>query len=120
MNRSGSSFLGDMLSLPATAVYSFEPLRGIKQGDSALLNWEKDDRDKIVPTMKTVFSCDQAGCVSSDTTRSVAGPMRRRYRRLTICLPFGKMTQGKALVVAQYMSAYASTDRLAPPARSID
>ncbi len=62
--RSGSSFLGKMLSLPQPSEYFFEPLRKIHWSDSALEHWGETNLNRIVPKMSGIFRCDPVSTLS--------------------------------------------------------
>ena len=57
--RSGSSFLGDILSLPGDSFYSFEPLRKIHSGDSGLGEISEMEREQIPRVLEGLFTCQK-------------------------------------------------------------
>ncbi len=58
--RSGSSFVGDLLTLNPQSTYIYEPLRPLQWPwkDSFLGDWTQDGLDKIVAKIMGVFKCD--------------------------------------------------------------
>ncbi len=81
MSRSGSTFLGHMLTLSPTSTLVFEPIRSIKYciwnaqhsfheisffldnrtTDSALDGWTLGDKKAIIPTLNAIFKCQRVG-----------------------------------------------------------
>ena len=53
-SRSGSSFVGELLTAPASTAYFYKPLHAIS---ASVMDWTEDKKDVVEEFLEEVFAC---------------------------------------------------------------